>query len=242
MTLSRPLRAGLAAVLLAAAITVISAVFASAAGAASRDCAARRGTLDTTPLGRVWHRGGVLFGCTTVYGHRPRTVRLGPWGPFSRVAFDGVNVAWTARRTVGGQRVDRIWAANIDSRTRWLRGAKLLPAREVLVRAVLLRDQAVAWITQTSDVVLALRSPQDDPVAIGTVPRAVRPRERFLVVGSWPAVASRALAATTKLAELPGEGDECGAVNPYELTVQPDPAGPRIGVRWAGYWQSTNCS
>lgn len=239
MTPSRPV---VAALLLAATIVVISATLAIDTSAASSDCPARSGTLDKAPLGRVWHRGGTLFGCTTVYGHRPRTVRLGPWGPFSRVAFDGVNVAWTARRTVGGRRVDRMWAANVDSRTRWLRGAKLLPAGEARVRAVLQRDQAVAWVTQTSEVVLALRSPQEAPVAIGTLPGALQPRKRSLLVGSWPGVASRALAGTAKLAELPGDGDECGAVNPYELTVQPDPTGPPLGARWAGYWQSTNCS
>lgn len=217
------------------------------ASAASDDCPRQRGTIATQPLGRVWHRGTTLYGCTAVYGHRPRTKRLGRWSATTRVSFDGVNVAWTVRRTVDGRRVDRIWAANIDSAQRWLKGAPLIPRagatapREARAQRVQVRDQGVAWVTQDGDVVLALRSPEDTPEAIGAAGTLTHSGQ-YLLLGSWSAMPARELAATLTLRELAGEGDECGAVNPYELTVRPDAAEPPIGVRWSGYWSSTNCS
>ena len=143
------------------------------------------------PLGRVWHRGTTLYGCTAVYGHRPRTKRLGAWTPTTRVSFDGVNVAWTVRRTVDVRRVDRIWAANIDSGTRWLKGAPLIPragapkAREERAQRVELRDQGVAWVTQAGDVVFALRSPEDVPEAIGAAGE-LRPAASTCVLAAGP--------------------------------------------------------
>ncbi len=213
---------------------------------ASDDCPRQRGTIATAPLGRVWHRGTTLYGCTAVYGHRPRTKRLGSWSPTTRVSFDGVNVAWTVRCTVGERRVDRIWAANIDSGVRWLKGAPLIPragapkAREERAQLVQLRDQGVAWVTQAGDVVFALRSPESSPEPIGGA--APKLSGQYVLLGSFTALPARDLAATLTLKELPGDGDECGAVNPYELTVQPDANQPALGVRWDGYWSSTNCS
>ena len=127
-----------------------------------------------------------------MYGHRPRAKRLGLWTASTRVAFDGVNVAWTVRRTVAYRRVDRIWAANIDSGKRWLKGARLVPpadghpAREARAQAVLQRDQGVAWVTQDGDVVLTLRSPQDDPEPTGSA-ASVKPYKDFLLLGTGPA-------------------------------------------------------
>jgi hypothetical protein len=235
--------------LVALAVTLAAAGLgaAPAPAAKSYDCPATKGMISKRALGRVWHRGATLYGCTTVYGHRPKTKRLGPWTPTTRVAFDGVDVAWTVRRTVNYRRVDRIWAANIDSGRRWMQGYVLVPRtpttepREERVQSVELRDRGVAWITQAGDVVLALQSPQDEPEAIGAA-GALKPSGRYLLVGSFTSLTPRTLAATLALKELPGDGDECGAVNPYELTVQPDPSHPPVGVRWSGYWQSTNCS
>lgn len=157
-----------------------------------------------------------------------------------------MNVAWTVRRTVDTAKKDRIWAANIDSGVRWLKGAPLIPragapkAREERAQRVQLRDQGVAWVTQAGDVVVALRSPESIPQAIDAA--ALLHSGQYVLVGSWIALPARDLAATLTLKELSGDGDECGAVNPYELTVQPDAAAPALGVRWDGYWSSTNCS
>ena len=90
------------------------------------------------------------------------------------------------------------------------------------------------------DVVFALRSPQSVPAAIGTA--GPQHSGQYVLLGSWPSMPARELAATLTLHELPGDGDECGAVNPYELMVRPDAAAPALGVRWGGYWSSTNCS
>ena len=242
---SRP-SAALVPLLAALAVAPIPAAPASAAS--SQDCAPTKGTIAKRALGRVWHRGASLYGCTTVYSHRPRAKRLGPFpAGVSYVAFDGVNVAWTVRRTVGYRRVDRIWVANIDSGQRWLKGAPLVPRtestprREERAQLIALRDQGVAWVTQAGDVVLALRSPQDDPEPIGAA-GALKASGQYVLLGSWTTPSAGKLAATLSLKELPGDGDECGAVNPYELTVQPDAGQPPIGVRRSGYWQSTNCA
>src|SRR6185436_15259439 len=174
-------------VTLATALTALGST-APAGAATSQDCPATKGTLAKRSLGRVWHRGATLYGCTTVYAHRPRAKRLGLWTASTRVAFDGVNVAWTVRRTVGYRRVDRIWAANIDSGRRWLKGARLVPpaggrpAHEARAQAVLLRDQGVALVTQDGDVALTLREPQDDPEPIGSA-ASVPAYKDFLLLG-----------------------------------------------------------
>jgi hypothetical protein len=241
------LHAGIGLVATATALATAGASPAPAPAAKSYDCPATKGTIAKRALGRVWHRGTTLYGCTTVYGHRPKAKRLGPWTPTTRVAFDGVDVAWTVRRTVGYRRIDRIWAANVDSGRRWMRGYVLVPRtpssepREERAQSIALRDRGVAWVTQAGDVALALESPQDEPEAIGAA-GALKPSGRYVLLGSFTTLSARALAATLALKELPGDGDECGAVNPYELTVQPDASQPPLGVRWSGYWQSTRCS
>ncbi|HEY5143058.1 MAG TPA: hypothetical protein VII98_06120 [Solirubrobacteraceae bacterium] len=229
-----------------AALLVVLAP-ASASARTSHDCPARQGTLATAPLGRVWHHAGSLYGCTTVYGVAPRAVRLGPWTAGTKVAFDGVGVAWTVRRTVGGQVVDRVWAASTQTAKRWLLGPPLVPAsgsapaREERIQRILLTDAGVAWVTRASDVVLALHEPSDAPTAIGTLPGALQPARLLLLVGSWPAVPAAQLAASAALKELPGDGDECGGANDYQLTVTPDPSAAAVGALWNGYWTRPDC-
>ena len=231
------------------ACAVLFAVLAPAGASAraSGDCPAHAGTLATAPLGRVWHHAGSLYGCTTVYGVRPRTVRLGPWTAGTKVAFDGVGVAWTVRRTVGGQIADRAWAASTQTGRRWLLGTPLVPAsgttpaREARIQRILLADAGVAWVTRASDLVLALHEPSDTPTAIGTLPGALQASRLLLLVGSWPAVPAEQLAASAVLKELPGDGDECGGANDYQLTVTPDPSAAAVGAVWNGYWSRPDC-
>ncbi len=231
------------------ACAALFAVLAPAGAQArtGRDCPAHGGTLATAPLGRVWHHTGSLYGCTTVYGTAPRTVRLGPWTAGTKVAFDGVGVAWTVRRTAGGATVDRAWAASAQTGRRWLLGTPLVPAssaapaREGRAQRILLTDAGVAWVTRASDVVLALHEPSDTPTAIGTLPGSLQPARLLLLVGSWPALDAARLAASAVLEELPGDGDECGGANDYRLTVTPDPAAAAVGAVWNGYWTRPNC-
>ena len=56
----------------------LALVCAAPASAKSDDCPPRKGTLVKKPLGRVWHKGHSLFGCTVVFDTRPRARRLGP--------------------------------------------------------------------------------------------------------------------------------------------------------------------
>jgi hypothetical protein len=231
----------------ALAITIIAtltAVTSDASAAAS--CPARKGTIVKNSYGRVWHSGHSLFSCTTVYGHKPKTRRLGPWAVNARVAFDGVHAAWTVPLVREGVRSDRAWAANADDGRRWLLGSRLLPSssgpgQEARIQKILVDDEAAAWVTRGGEVVLAVRDPQDDPAPVGVLPAPLESQDKLLLVGTWTTPDAKTLAATARLEELDGDGDECGGVNPYELTVDPQLNGARIGATWSGGWTSTNC-
>jgi hypothetical protein len=54
-------------------------------------------------------------------------------------------------------------------------------------------------------------------------------------------VPAATLAASLRVKELDGEGDECGGVNPYRITFRPGAGAAELGVLWDGYWTSTNC-
>jgi hypothetical protein len=237
---------------LTASVAVATALLAGpgSASAAGTSCPARSATIvkDVRGFGRVWHRGTSLYACTTVYGHAPQTRRVGPYAPATKVAFDGVNLAWTVRMTKQGRRTDRVWAANVDSGRRWMLAQKPNPAggdkaaRETLVQRILVKDQAIAWVTRGGDVVGALVSAQDEPVAIGTLPSPPVQQDHLVQIGSFPGGPVSALAASLRITEGDGEGDECGGVNPYRFTVRPEAGLPEAGVQWTGGWTSTNCS
>jgi hypothetical protein len=246
---SRPvLRPSLAPAAVCCALAVLLAGSpADASAARSRDCPAKRGTIKVTGSGRVWHQGHGLYGCTVVYGRPPHTQRLGPWAPGAKVSWDGVSAAWTVPLRRGGVRSDRAWAASAEDGTRWLVGTRLLPraadapAREARVQSIRLRDESAAWVTQDGAVVLALRSPEDVPTAVGTPPGGLTPDHGLLLLGRWTGVPAAQLATSLSLTEGDGDGDECGGSNPYTLTVQPDAASPATGVTWWGGWSRPFC-
>jgi hypothetical protein len=232
------MRAASAIALAAAALALAGAAPASAKSDA---CPARKGTLVKKPLGRVWHKGHSLYGCTVVFDTKPRARRLGPWAPQTRVDFDGVEVAWTMPLVRNGVRSDRVWNASVQSGTRWALGARLVPGREARIQRIMVADQGAAWVTRTGDVVLFVRLPNSDPVAVGGLPGPLVPDKSFLLVGTFTSIAPKTLAGTAKLAEGQGDGDECGGTNPYTLTVQPDPSAPPVGATWSGDWVRVDC-
>jgi hypothetical protein len=239
----------LAPILIAAA--ALLAANPAGAGAATKTCPAKSGTLAKDPhgFGRVWHKGDSLYACTTVYGHAPRSRRMGPYKAGTQVAFDGVNVAWTVPLRRDGRRSDRAWAASADTGKRWLEGKRLIPVsgdtpeREARIERLVVQDRGAAWVTRAGDVVFALQFPESVPAAIGALPAPLAPEKRGkrLLVGSFGAGAASQLAATLKLSESDGEGDECGGTNPYTLTFQATAGGPSLGATWDGGWVSTNC-
>ncbi|MCW3014714.1 MAG: hypothetical protein JWO02_1806 [Solirubrobacterales bacterium] len=237
------------AALAATLLFALGAGPASAAKPKAKACPARSGTIarDRRGFGRVWHKGTSLYACTTVYGHAPKTERMGPYAAGTKVAFDGVNVTWTVPMVKGGKKTDRVWAANVDSGSRWMLAQKPNPAgtdaaaRETRVQRIVVRDQAIAWVTKGGDVVGALRSPEDDPVTIGTLPAAPVVQKNLVLLGSFTGVPVMDLATSLQIEELDGDGDECGGVNPYRFTVRPDASTPAAGVEWTGGWTSTNC-
>jgi hypothetical protein len=232
------MRAASAIALAAAALALAGAAPASAK---SDDCPARKGTLVKKPLGRVWHKGHSLFGCTVVFDTKPRARRLGPWAPQTRVDFDGVEAAWTTPLVRNGVRSDRVWNASVQSGTRWALGARLVPGREARIQRIMVADQSAAWVTRTGDVVLFVRLPNSDPVAVGGLPGPLVPDKSALLLGTFAGIPAKALAATAKLAEGQGDGDECGGTNPYTLTVQPDASAPPVGATWSGDWVRVDC-
>jgi hypothetical protein len=176
-----------------------------------------------------------------VFDTKPRARRLGPWAPQTRVDFDGVEAAWTTPLVRNGVRSDRVWNASVQSGTRWALGARLVPGREARIQRIMVADQSAAWVTRTGDVVLFVRLPNSDPVAVGGLPGPLAPDKSFLLVGTFTSIAPKTLAATAKLAEGQGDGDECGGTNPYTLTVQPDPSAAPVGATWSGDWVRVDC-
>jgi hypothetical protein len=233
--------------LIAALALLLLAAAGPAHAAAHRACPPKRGTITKNSYGRVWHQGRSLWACTTVYGRRPQSVRLGPWRHTGRLVWDGLHVAWTQPLTRDGVRSDRLWAAEADTGKRWISGARAVPAsaggpaREARVSTVKLQFESVAWVTAGGDVVLALHSPQSDPAPVGTPPVTLQASDRYLLIGSWAGVGPSALASSLTLKTTTGDGDECGGVDTYRLTVQPDAAQPAVGADWDGGWERSNC-
>jgi hypothetical protein len=221
--------------------TALASVAATPADAASKACKPRAGTVFRDAKTRIFHERRALFACTTLTASgRPRTVRMGPWTAGGRAVSDGSYVAWTTKRTLDGTRVDRVWAGSVDGR-RFLSGARAIPAagpvaaQEGRVQRLLVTTYGAAWVTTTSDVVLAIGGlPTLDPQPIETLPAVPQPSGRTLLVGSWPATPAATLAATAELRHDFGETDDCGGSMWHDLTVDPDGDGTRLGVRWDG--------
>lgn len=239
-----------ASLIAAAGVACTLAGAPSPAGAArSAVCPSQTGTIVKDNTGRVFHRGTRLYACTTVYGHAPKSRYMGPWSQYTKVAFDGVNLGWTVRTTAAGKRTDRVWAGSADTGKRWMLGQKPNPggadlaAREDTVSRIVAQDRGVAWVTKGGAVVGALQDPAEDVVtpigSFATAPSVLQ--KKLVLVGSWPG-ATKQLASSLALTETGGDGDECGGVDTYVLTVRPDAAADPVGVRWDGYWSSTNCS
>ena len=231
-----------------AALVLLALGAAGPASAKPRDCPKRANMISVKPLGRVWHERASVYACTTVYAHKPVARRMGPWTKQTRLAFDGVDLAWTTRVVRGGVPYDRVWAGSADTGKRWQSGARLVPAsastpaREARIARIVQRDTGAAWTTTAGDVVFALPSPDADPSPVGTLPGPLSATKGVLLVGTFPTSDhAGALAASMTLTEGDGEGDECGGSNPYSLRVTPDPAAPAVGADWSSSWTSTNC-
>jgi hypothetical protein len=241
----RPTALALAAAALLAAAAAPQAASAKAAPA----CPAKKGTLAHDSYGRVWHAGSSLYACTTVYGRAPRARRVGPYRPGIKVAWDGSHVVWSVPHQVGGKVVgDRLYAADGQDGRRWLLGPRAIPAsasgpaREARVQRVFGWGATAAWVTKDGAVVFALRSPEDDPVAVGTLPMAPTAAQHLTLVGAWPGANPTELGRTVKLDASGGDGDECGGSEDYRLTLVPDAAsGARVGVSWFGGWSRPYC-
>ncbi len=227
-----------------------AATLTSAAGpasAATRSCPARAGTLAKDSSSRIWHQGDSLYACTTGYGVAPRSKRLGPYAPGTRVALGGTNVAWTVRQTKEGRRTDRVWAADLFSGRRWMLAQKPnpggvdKPSREVLIQRLALSGTALAWVTKGGDVVAALRDPVGPPTVIGTLPAPPVRQDKLFLIGSFADTPVAELGRSLKVTPGGGDGDECGGVEAIDFTVRPQAGGPVAGIRAEGGYASPVC-
>jgi hypothetical protein len=233
---------------LAAATLALALAAPGVASAASKACPAKKGTLAHDSYGRVWHSGSSLYACTTVYGRAPKARRVGPYRPGIKLAWDGSHVAWSVpieRLTVVS---DRVYAADAQDGRRWMLGRKAVPetmtdaAAEGRIQRMFVWGATAGWVTKAGEVVLALRSPEDDPVAVGALPVAPSPDHNLVLVGAWPGASPTALGRTVKIDASGGDGDECGGSEDYRLTLVPDAAsGARVGVSWFGGWSRPYC-
>ena len=231
----------------AAALLALAAPHAASAKAAPK-CPARAGTLGHDSYGRAWHARGSLYACTTVYGRRPRAIRMGPYRAGMKLAWHEGELAWSLPSKVGGKVVDRLYAGNAEDGSHWLLGPRAFPAsaageaHEARVQRVFSYDAAAAWVTTGGAVVFAVRDPQDEPTAIGALPNPPRASSHMVLLGAWPGGNPTDLGRTARL-EISGEdGDECGGAQTYAFTIVPDAAtGARVGVTWDGGWTRPYC-
>jgi hypothetical protein len=235
--------------LAAIALASVAASPAARARTTDRPCPAKPATLAKNAYGRIWHTKATLYGCTTVYGRRPRTVRLGPWKAGTKVAWDGVTAAWSVPLVRDGVRSDRLYAGSAEDGHRWLLGRRALPATgtapagEARVQRVFASDTTAGWVTRDGAVVFAVEAPQDDqPAAVGALPATPTADHGATLVGTWPDADPAALAATVQLGSSDGDGDECGGSADYRMTLVPDAAsGARVGVTWWASWTRPGC-
>ncbi len=91
----------------------------------------------------------------------------------------------------------------------------------------------VTDVPLTADNLLAYKQ------GLATAP--LKPTGRRLLVGRWTALAGPVFADTLELKEGPdGDGDECGGVSSYKVTVQPVAGEARVGATWWSDWSSTS--
>jgi hypothetical protein len=231
----------------AAAVALAGSAAPASAATASKRCAPQKGTIVVTTFGRAWHRGTSLYACTEGYGKPARTHRMGPWTPLTKVAFDGTNIAWTVRMTKEGKATDRVWAGEAYLGRRWMvaqkpnPGGASLAAREDRVQRILVNGTGVMWVTRGSSVVAALSGPADRPKAIGTLPGPLLEQRHLTQIGTFPGVPATELAASAKIVQGDGDGDECGSTTNYLFTVEPGPDAPEAGVSWYGGYERPDC-
>lgn len=230
------------------------------------ECPAHTGEFARTGASVLWPgkvKGkNVLYGCTAFYGEKPRSFRLGPWNKASKASFDGQTVVWTARKP--GTKEDAVWVADASVGSTWLRGVRPTTGKgssaDVKVERLVAAGEVAAWVTTRGTLVMAVSSPQDDAQAIGasspaatqtpaTSPTTGAPqgllsplvaKGKRIVIGRWEALASPAFADSLEVLVGDGEGDECGGVNPYDVTVEPLAGGARVGAEISAYWGSSS--
>jgi len=236
-------RAGGGDVLGCAAALLAAPVVTTAVGA--QRCEPQRGAIANVGNGsaRLWHRGRALYACSVGSSGRPVIRRMGPWTPATKVAFDGLELAWTVRIVVGGTPTDRVWASRVDDGSRWLVAQKPNPAaadkasRDSLVLRIVGRGGAVGWITAGGAFVAAVHNPNDAPTPIGTPTIAPTLLQKHLIaLGTYDGVSPRTLANSLKIADVQSEGDECGGRIDNDITARPGSSAAPVGAHVFQYY------
>jgi hypothetical protein len=253
------------AVALTAAALPLAVATSPASARAKGDCPKHTGEFGRKGGSVLWpgpYAGKtVLFGCTAFYGEGPKNFRLGPWAKGSTWAFDGSTAAWVIKGAGGN--ADRVYVGDASAKYTWLPGLSPVVGKgakaDGKVSKIVVSGEVAAWVTTKGTVVAAARGHDEEPETEGAELAAAKPDpavspstglaqglvsplafngKRF-VLGRFEAAAGKALAASLKIAVGQGEGDECGGVNPYTVTVAPI-AGQRVGATWFTSWTSTS--
>ncbi|MDQ8045369.1 MAG: hypothetical protein AAGC46_16825 [Solirubrobacteraceae bacterium] len=217
------------------------------------------GTLWLSPDKRL------LYGCAPRYEEKAVDIKLGPWSPKSRYAFDGASAVWTVRSGSS----DRVWAADATetSSPAWLKGVTPVVGpgskTDAAVQGLAITGAAAAWVTTKSTVTLAVDNPDDiEPTLIGagtpgaTATPATSPTSGLpqglvadppkakgtgVLVGRWESVDAATLAKTLKVSlGGGGDGDDCGGVNEWKATVTPVAGAAPVGIDWYSRYSSVS--
>jgi hypothetical protein len=224
--------------LAAAGAALAMALVPAVASAHDYHCSSHRGELAANEIGIVWHSGHSLYGCSVEYDEGVFVRRLGPWAPGTKVKTDGANVVWSVPTTSGGQRSDRVWAANIHDGVRWLAGTRPVPQGpghpflDGHIYKLFQTGEQAAWITTDGDVVAANDGSNSEVSGVGLPPSPLVWTKQLVLIGHFPDADLAALAASAQLTEGDGETDECGGSDPYTFTIKTSASGPAFGATW----------
>lgn len=257
--------------LLAAAALAVAAAGASAAPALAADCPKKAGELSRKSAGVIWQSKGSLYLCTAYYEKPPITAKVGPWKKgTSHFAFDGNHVVWAVETNFQEDRIyaangpRNVWIKG------WRPVTGLTGVIDQQVARLAVYGDVAAWVTKEGQVVQAADDAvRDDIEQIGAgTPGAAAPpttgewgggdvaaykqglfspgdtKGRRRIIGRWTEYAKNpAFIKSLKVSidEGAGDGDECGGVNLYQVTVRPVPGQPRVGFASFVDWTSENC-
>lgn len=254
-------------ILAAAALTAALAVLPAAPAAAASTCKKHSTEFARKSGGTLWLSPDrkLLYGCAPRYEAPALDIKLGPWSPKSKYAFDGASAVWSVRSGPA----DKVWAADATktSSPAWLKGVTPVAGpgskTDAAVQGLAVLGDAAAWVTTKSTVTFAVTNPDDlEPTLIGAgtpgatatpatspttgLPQGLvadppKPKGTRVLVGRWESIDAAVLAKSLKVTQgSGGDGDDCGGVNEWKATVAPVAGADPVGIDWYSRYSSVS--